>query len=60
MLLHGGVSPHNDKARAINCRGLGTCGTCAVEIRQALDIKSCLTISSSFNSTHAFRRIVLE
>jgi ferredoxin len=26
------VSPHNGKARLINCRGLGTCGTCAVEI----------------------------
>jgi ferredoxin len=26
------VSPHNGNARLINCRGLGTCGTCAVEI----------------------------
>lgn len=26
------VSPHNGRARLINCRGLGTCGTCAVEI----------------------------
>jgi ferredoxin len=32
MLLNG-VSPHNGKAQLINCRGLGTCGTCAVEIR---------------------------
>ena len=31
-LLLGGVSPHNDAAEVINCRGLGTCGTCAVEI----------------------------
>lgn len=31
-LLLGGVSPHNDSAEVINCRGLGTCGTCAVEI----------------------------
>lgn len=26
------VSPHNGRANLINCRGLGTCGTCAVEI----------------------------
>ena len=26
------VSPHNGRARLINCRGLGTCGTCAVEV----------------------------
>ncbi|MEW5312306.1 MAG: hypothetical protein WDW38_003949 [Sanguina aurantia] len=33
-LLRGGVSPHNGQAQVINCRGLGTCGTCAVEIAQ--------------------------
>ncbi|WIA12545.1 hypothetical protein OEZ85_006206 [Tetradesmus obliquus] len=32
-MLLAGVSPHNGKAQLINCRGLGTCGTCAVEIR---------------------------
>ena len=26
------VSPHNGRANLINCRGLGTCGTCAVEV----------------------------
>ena len=31
-LRRGLVSPHNGNARLINCRGLGTCGTCAVEI----------------------------
>jgi ferredoxin len=31
-LLSGGCSPHNDGASLVNCRGLGTCGTCAVEI----------------------------
>ena len=31
-LLRAGESPHNGGANAINCRGLGTCGTCAVEI----------------------------
>lgn len=32
-MLKRGVSPHNGKSRLINCRGLGTCGTCAVEVR---------------------------
>lgn len=31
-LRRGIVSPHNGKSTLINCRGLGTCGTCAVEI----------------------------
>lgn len=31
-MLRRGKSPHNGRARLINCRGLGTCGTCAVEI----------------------------
>lgn len=31
-LLRRGVSPHNGNSKLINCRGLGTCGTCAVEI----------------------------
>lgn len=28
----GKTSPHNGRANLINCRGLGTCGTCAVEL----------------------------
>lgn len=31
-LRRGLVSPHNGRANLINCRGLGTCGTCAVHI----------------------------
>ena len=31
-LLRANVSPHNGMANVVNCRGLGTCGTCAVEI----------------------------
>jgi ferredoxin len=31
-LLRNGMTPHNGRARIINCRGLGTCGTCAVEV----------------------------
>lgn len=30
-LLDAGVSPHNGPT-ALSCHGLGTCGTCAVEI----------------------------
>ncbi len=36
-MLKRGISPHNGKSRLINCRGLGTCGTCAVEVRAAFD-----------------------
>ena len=32
-LLRRGISPHNNNSMLINCRGLGTCGTCAVEVR---------------------------
>ncbi|KAG6545592.1 hypothetical protein Mapa_012945 [Marchantia paleacea] len=31
-LLEKGLSPHNGQALLINCRGMGTCGTCAVKI----------------------------
>ena len=31
-LRRGFVSPHNGRANLINCRGLGTCGTCAVAV----------------------------
>ena len=31
-LLKHCLTPHNGKAKIVNCRGLGTCGTCAVEI----------------------------
>ena len=30
VLRHHGVDVHNSGATLINCRGLGTCGTCAV------------------------------
>lgn len=32
-LLQAGLTPHNGRAQLINCRGLATCGTCAVQIR---------------------------
>jgi ferredoxin len=31
-LLARGLSPHNGAAKWLNCKGLGTCGTCALEI----------------------------
>ncbi len=31
-MLEAGVTLHNGRATLINCRGLGTCGTCAVEV----------------------------
>jgi ferredoxin len=30
VLLQNGIDLHNGGAKVINCRGLGTCGTCAV------------------------------
>lgn len=32
VLLQHGVDLHNDQASVINCRGIGTCGTCAVMV----------------------------
>ncbi|WP_224269301.1 2Fe-2S iron-sulfur cluster-binding protein [Haloprofundus salinisoli] len=32
VLLAAGLSPHNGRARRLNCRGRATCGTCAVEV----------------------------
>lgn len=34
LLLNNGVYPYNGKAKYINCRGLGSCGTCAVSIEE--------------------------
>lgn len=36
VLLSQGINPHNGQARVINCRGLGTCGTCAVQVEGAV------------------------
>lgn len=32
VLLDNDVALYNDKAKVMNCRGLGTCGTCAVKV----------------------------
>lgn len=31
-LNKAGLAPHNGQSRWLNCKGLGTCGTCAVEV----------------------------
>jgi len=36
VLLAEGVTLHNGNAKLINCRGLGTCGTCAVTVTGAV------------------------
>lgn len=46
------VSPHNGRANLINCRGLGTCGTCAVEIH---DSDSGCVEPKTKNSIESFR-----
>lgn len=32
VLLAAGLTPHNGAADSLNCRGFGTCGTCAVAV----------------------------
>lgn len=32
VLLSAGETPHNGRADLLNCRGFGSCGTCAVAI----------------------------
>ncbi|ADQ67550.1 hypothetical protein C499_18504 [Halogeometricum borinquense DSM 11551] len=36
VLLAAGESPHNGSADMLNCRGRGTCGTCAVAVEGAV------------------------
>jgi len=32
-LLANQISPHNGSSKWLNCKGLGTCGTCAVKLQ---------------------------
>ncbi len=32
LVLRNSLTPHNEGSQLINCRGLGTCGTCAVQV----------------------------
>ncbi len=36
-LLASGASPHNGSAHYLNCRGLGSCGTCAMRVEGELN-----------------------
>jgi ferredoxin len=40
ILRRNGLPPYNGSARFLNCRGLGTCGTCAVEIKGAVSTRT--------------------
>ena len=35
VLMENGVDLYSSKANYVNCMGIGTCGTCAVEIKSA-------------------------
>ena len=37
VLSDADMSAHNGNSRLVNCRGLGTCGTCAVEVHGAVN-----------------------
>jgi len=39
-LLKAELSPYNGNARWLNCHGLGTCGTCALELKGAVSEKT--------------------
>ncbi|MEM1416027.1 MAG: 2Fe-2S iron-sulfur cluster-binding protein, partial [Myxococcota bacterium] len=32
-----GATPHNGSARMLNCKGFGSCGTCALVVRGAVE-----------------------
>ncbi|WP_331232952.1 2Fe-2S iron-sulfur cluster binding domain-containing protein [Natronorarus salvus] len=36
VLIGSGASPHNGRTRYLNCHGMATCGTCAVEVEGAV------------------------
>jgi ferredoxin len=36
VLLDAGETPHNGRAEVLNCRGHGSCGTCAVAVSGAV------------------------
>lgn len=40
VLLAADETPHNGRARSLNCRGFGSCGTCAVRVAGAVTERS--------------------
>jgi len=39
-LKKANLSPYNGSATYLNCKGLGTCGTCALEIKDKISAKT--------------------
>ena len=37
VLLQNGIHLYNDGAKVINCRGIGSCGTCTVKVEKLGD-----------------------
>ncbi len=44
VMLRAGVTPHNGGSTWWNCGGLGSCGTCAVEVHGRVSAKNQLEI----------------
>src|SRR5512143_1834525 len=42
VLLNAGLSPHRGLKRLVNCRGMGACGSCAVEVHGDASYKTLL------------------
>ena len=40
VLIEHQLSPHNGDAKWMNCRGFGSCGTCAVDIKGKVSPKT--------------------
>lgn len=63
VLLHNGIDLYNNGALFINCRGIGTCGTCAVKVEGEVSAanwrshmhgdRTCLTIL--LHQTYVYR-----
>jgi ferredoxin len=51
VLLHNGIDLYNGGASFINCRGIGSCGTCAVKVEPEVSAANwrskCTAIASS-------------
>lgn len=39
-LMEAGTSPHNGQSTWFNCKGLGSCGTCAVKVTGDINAKT--------------------
>lgn len=60
VLLENGIPVYNGNASVINCRGLGTCGTCAVEVEgevSPLEFREKARLSLPPHSPNSNRRL---